>query len=186
MKPIVSGLYWRKSLWNGFACIPVILRLDGNFLTLKTTDKTEWRVFISDTKFRATAFGTMILTVNHRDYAFVATGAVVSKKFNEEQLAELNDANGRYDVGADAASSIGLGASTIGGVAAPVGVGQATIGYARATAANIGVWEESYRSLGLLSSPSKGQHASRNLTLLVAISFLVGILLLIIVISLPK
>ena len=46
MEPIVTGLYWRKSLWNGFACIPVILRLDGDLLTLKTTQGATWQVQI--------------------------------------------------------------------------------------------------------------------------------------------
>lgn len=181
MKPTVSGLYWRKSLWNGFASVPVILRLDGNFLTLKTTNETEWQVFISDTKCRITPLGTMILTVNSKDYAFVTMGASVSKSFSKEQLAEISNAEGHYNAGADAAASVGLGASVAGGAAAPAGAALATLAYAGAAMANIGVWEAQYKSFNLLTSPSSGRHVGRNLALLLTGSFIVGMIILAIV-----
>lgn len=140
---------WRKSLWNGFASVPIILRLDGDLLTLKTTKNTVWKVPILETKCRFTLLGTMIVTAVGKDYALVTAGSSVSKSFSKEQLAELAQESGHYNAGADAATRVGVGASAIG-AAGVVGAPLAAVAYTASTAANIDTWRGEFESRGLL------------------------------------
>lgn len=178
MEPTISGLYWRKSLWNGFACIPVILRLDANTLTLKTRKGIEWQVMISETKCRFTAFGTMIITVNQKEYAFVVAGATVSRSFSKEQLAELGQTNGQYAVGADMAVRAGTAATTLG-TGGAAGASIATAAYAAAAVGNIDTWRGIFRSLSLLESENKEMNLGRNLLLLMIGGMVIGTVLFI-------
>lgn len=150
MEPIVTGLYWRKSLWNGFASVPVILRLDGDLLTLKTTKNTVFQVQISETRCRFSVFGTMIVTVNGEDYAFVTAGAAVSKSFSKEQLAELSGSKARDVTNADAAVRVGTAVTTLGAAGA-VGAPLAAAAYAASTTENISTWTNVFQSRHLLA-----------------------------------
>jgi len=128
----------------------------------------------------------MILTVNNKDYAFVAMGASVSKRFSKEQLAEMSNTGGHVNAGSEAAASIGVGVSIAGGAAAPAGAALATVAYAGAASATIDVWESQYRSFGLLTSPHSGRKVGRNLALLLAACIIGGVIVFTIVRSFIK
>jgi len=174
MEPIVTGLYWRKSAWNGFATVPVILRLDGDILILKTSKDTVWQAPISETRCRFTVFGTMIVTFAGKEYAFVPAGAGVSRSFSKEQLAELNTDSLINSTIADATVRMGTAATTLGPIGAP-GAPIATAAYATLVADNISMWSSLFESRHLLDKTDKNANPGKYLLFLLIGGVVIGI-----------
>ncbi|MDF3301454.1 hypothetical protein [Streptomyces tropicalis] len=72
-------VHWRRSVWNGARCEPVLvtLRPDG----LRLQDRSLQTVLQADPRAvtgRLTRLGTLVLTVDGRRYALVGRGASLS------------------------------------------------------------------------------------------------------------
>lgn len=131
-----SLLYWRKNLWNGSACVPVILMLENDVLGMKAADDTI--VFsepVEKVAVKFTGWGTMILTVQGQKYDFVGMPAADSPAVSDAQKVELSGLN--FETGgakAKDAQPVILGsaaASAVGGGAAVVGAAVSTVTYYR-------------------------------------------------------
>jgi hypothetical protein len=86
-----SLLYWRKNLWNGSACVPVILTLNDATLSMKTAD--DMVVFseaVDQLSVKFTGWGTMVLTVADKKYDIVGMPAADSPAISDLQKAELS------------------------------------------------------------------------------------------------
>jgi hypothetical protein len=130
-----SLLYWRRNLWNGSACVPVILTLEAGTLTMKNAEGT---VIFSEPQEgvvpRFTGWGTMVLTIQGKKYDFVGMPAADSPAVSDLQKAELSavkvgDTNKGLDVQPVVVSS--AAASAVGGGAAVVGAAASTATYYR-------------------------------------------------------
>lgn len=112
----ISLLYWRKNLWNGAQCVPVILQLDddGQF-TMRTADKaTVFSVQLKEVQPRFTGWGTMILRISDKTYDLVGAGGTLSPSPAQWQLDTLrNPADAATSEGAIAGSA-GVGAAELG------------------------------------------------------------------------
>jgi hypothetical protein len=86
-----SLLYWRKNLWNGSACVPVILTLNGATLSMKAADDTVvFSEVVDQLSVQFTGWGTMVLTVAGKKYDIVGMPAADSPAISELQKAELS------------------------------------------------------------------------------------------------
>ncbi|MEU9513085.1 hypothetical protein [Micromonospora sp. NPDC048169] len=91
-RPYAGIVYWRRSLWNGTRCVPVLLTLDEG--RLRARDRRDAEVFAAPAEraeARGTIFGTMLLTVGGSRYALVAAGATVSPAPSAGQLRQLDE-----------------------------------------------------------------------------------------------
>ncbi|RBJ10874.1 hypothetical protein DRA43_02350 [Micromonospora provocatoris] len=106
MEPSYAGIvYWRRSLWNGMRCVPVLLTLEEGWL--RACDRHGAEVFAAPAgrvEARGTIFGTMLLTVDGRRYALVGDGAAVSPAPGAEQWRRLEEYTARADPVPDLAS----------------------------------------------------------------------------------
>lgn len=108
----------------------------------------------SETRCRFSVFGTMIVTVNGKDHAFVTAGSVVSRPFSIEQLAELSGNKAQDVANTDAAARIGAAATNLGPAGA-VGAPFATAVYAASAAENISIWTNEFQGRQLLAETDK-------------------------------
>jgi hypothetical protein len=89
-----SGIvHWRRSMWNGARCEPVLVTLcpDG----LQVRDRSLGTVLQADPRAvtcHLTRLGTLVLTVDGRRYALVGRGASLSPAPSAEQQRALEDA----------------------------------------------------------------------------------------------
>lgn len=129
-----SLLYWRKSLWNSAACVPVILTLEGETLSMKKSDGTNvFSESLKNVSVRFTGWGTMVLTIGGKKYDFVGMPAATSPAISDVQKAELrgltsdDDATKTRDtqpvvLGGAVATATGNSGATIVGAAASTAV----------------------------------------------------------------
>jgi hypothetical protein len=134
-----SGVYWRRSKWNGRKCEPVILTVDQGRLRMSTADAVVFDVPCASVSAKFSRAWTMTVTVDGTGYDFVGRGSGISKAFTAAQLDEIRAAHataaGRDRSGATVAAgtgAAGLGAATgdpglqaVGGVFAAAGLAQA-------------------------------------------------------------
>ncbi|MET8912496.1 hypothetical protein [Micromonospora sp. NPDC004551] len=81
-----SIVYWRRSIWNGRRCVPVLMTLDQGWL--RARDRAGAEVFAvpaGQVGGRLTRLGTLLLTVGGRRYALVGRGATVSPEPSPQQ-----------------------------------------------------------------------------------------------------
>ena len=122
--PAISLLYWRKNLWNGAQCVPVLLQLDadGQF-SMRTADETTvFSVQLQEVQPRFTGWGTMILRINGKTYDLVGVGGTLSPSPAQWQLNALKDPADAASSEGAIAGSAGVGASELGSA---VGLGAA-------------------------------------------------------------
>lgn len=124
-----SLLYWRKNLWNGAACVPIILALEGNVLSMKTADDAVvFKVTVDQLSVQFTGWGTMVLNVAGEKYDIVGMPAADSPAISDLQKKELsslisvNAAGGLHDaqpavLGGTIASTTGPTGSSVVGAA---------------------------------------------------------------------
>ncbi|SCF22260.1 hypothetical protein [Micromonospora mirobrigensis] len=85
-----SIVYWRKSLWNGLRCVPVLLTLEQGWL--RARDRVGAEVFVvpvGQVGGRLTRLRTLLLDVDGRRYALVGRGASISPDPSREQQQAL-------------------------------------------------------------------------------------------------
>lgn len=89
-----SGIvHWRRSLWNGARCEPVLVTLRPGSLHVR--DRSLGTVAHVDPHAvtgRLTRLGTLLLTIDGRRYALVGRGASLSPAPSTEQRQALEDA----------------------------------------------------------------------------------------------
>jgi hypothetical protein len=86
-----SLLYWRKNLWLGSSCVPIILTLESKTLSLKQSDDTiVFREPIDAVTVRFSGWGTMTLVVRGKKYDLVGMPAASSPQISSAQQAELS------------------------------------------------------------------------------------------------
>ncbi|WFF05031.1 hypothetical protein O7622_18390 [Micromonospora sp. WMMD1076] len=98
-------VYWRRSLWNGMRCVPVLLTLDEG--RLRACDRRGAEVFAAlagQVEARGTIVGTMLLTAGGDRYALVGVGATVSPSPSAEQRRRLEEYTARTEPVPDLAS----------------------------------------------------------------------------------
>ena len=123
MSSISSGLYWRKSRWNGAACVPVVLTArrspsgSGGSLTMRDGSGEGFSVDGSAVTATFSFLGTMTLVVDGTRYDVVGAGSGISKPFTEAQRAELAEASAvASDAGSWSWASAGLAVLDVGKV----------------------------------------------------------------------
>lgn len=87
-----GGLYWRKSWWNGRACVPVILRISGGQLRLRDENAVVFDVPCPAVQAKLSSLNTLTLRVNGQKYYLVGRGGQISKTFTPEMEWELQQA----------------------------------------------------------------------------------------------
>lgn len=86
-------VYWRRSIWNGTRCQPVLATLRPGELHLR--DRSLASVLRADPRTvtgRLTRFGTLVLAVDGRRWVLVGRGASVSPSPSAEQHRVLEQA----------------------------------------------------------------------------------------------
>lgn len=86
----ISGLYWRRSAWNGAKTVPAILELHEGVLSAKTEYTAIFSLPIEQVSVRFTRWGTMIIAVENKKYAFTPVGSGTSREFSADMATELN------------------------------------------------------------------------------------------------
>ncbi|MFF7274908.1 hypothetical protein [Streptomyces griseorubiginosus] len=86
-------VHWRRSIWNGARCEPVLLTLRPDGLQMQDRSlHTVLRAHPHTVTGRLTRLGTLLLTIDGRRYAFVGRGASLSPAPSPEQQRALADA----------------------------------------------------------------------------------------------
>ncbi|QLQ35602.1 hypothetical protein [Micromonospora robiginosa] len=89
---LASVVYWRRSLWNGMRCVPVLMTLDQGWLRARDRDGAEvFAVPAGQVRGRLTRLSTLLLTVGGRRYAIVGRGSDVSPSPSADQRRELDE-----------------------------------------------------------------------------------------------
>jgi hypothetical protein len=84
-----SIVYWRRSIWNGRRCVPVLMILDQGWLRARDRSGAElFAVPAGQVSGRLTWLGTLLLTVGGRRYAVVGRGSDISPGPSPEQRQE--------------------------------------------------------------------------------------------------
>ncbi len=84
-------VYWRRSLWNGARCVPVVLSLFPG--ELRAQDRDGEVVIQGDPREvegRLTRLGTLLITVRGERYALVGRGGGLSPVPSPEQRAAVS------------------------------------------------------------------------------------------------
>ena len=110
-----SGLYWRKSKWNGAKTVPVILSLDAGRLRMASAKEVAFDAPCAEVAARFTKLGTMVLTVGGRTYDVLGIGASLSPNFTGQQLDELRERRAAAAEGAVSPAAAGLTGVGAGG-----------------------------------------------------------------------
>ncbi|MFF5173534.1 hypothetical protein ACFY3U_12940 [Micromonospora sp. NPDC000089] len=87
-----SIVYWRRSLWNGRRCVPVLMILDQGWLRARDAAGAElFAARVDQVSGRLTRLGTLVLTVADRRYALVGRGSDISPDPSPEQRRECGE-----------------------------------------------------------------------------------------------
>jgi len=179
---LVTGLYWRKNLWNGAATVPAILSFQNEAVIMSDKKAEVFNAPLSDLQARITLLGTLILTVAGKQYHFVGTGSGISSQFSAEQQAVLlnagqNDATNLTKTGTVGAAGngvIGAVAGDAAGAAGSVaGAGLMAAGYFVGLGA-IKKWQELLIQKGIIDAKDRskvGRNAAIFFIVLVVIVF---------------
>lgn len=169
---VVSGMFWSRSLWTA---VPVILRLDGEILTLKTNTEIVFQVPIDQTTCRFTLFGTMLIKVMQKDYKFYATGNGFNATLSKEQLNEISEAQGQGHAVADMVYRVASGVGRAGTGLGAAGDVVALASYGKATDENVSTWQKEFGSRNLLIPSKIKLRPSTVIVLMVVVAIIVGL-----------
>jgi len=162
---LVTGLYWRKNLWNGAATVPAILSFENEAVTMTDKKAQVFSVPLSSIQARITLLGTLILTVEGKQYAFVGAGSGISSQFSAEQQATLmsttaNDATNTVKagtVGAVGGGVVGaIAGETAGAATSVAGAGLMAAGYFVGLGA-IKKWQELLLQKGIIDAKDRSK-----------------------------
>lgn len=186
--PLVTGVYWRKNLWNGAATVPVILAHQDGVLEMRDESSTIFSHPLSSVRAKISLWGTLTITVGDEKYDFVGSGAALSRRFSPDQQAHIESQNLTVatdlvkggTVGAVAGTVIGAATTAGAGVAAQAaGVGAMVAGYFVGLEA-IKKWQSFFIERKLLT---KGNYTSRRSVALIMISIFVVVFAIVGVLS---
>lgn len=153
--PLVSAIYWWRFYCTAYN---VILRLDGDILTLKTKKETVFQAPIDQTTCHFTGLGTMKLTYKGKIYSFMATTSGWHNEFSKEQVEELRQADAsraqaNNNLGTAPVAAVAAG-SAVGGIGGSVlSIAGASVAVADSISAFEGKftpWRNEYERRGLL------------------------------------
>lgn len=155
---LITGIYWRKNLWNGAATVPVVFSLWNGVLKAKTKSESVFEVSISDAIVSFSVWGTMTVLVDGKKYDFTGVGSGLSAPFSEEQQKEIessgiNTPTNVAKAGAVGAIVGGVTGGLSGGATQATGAAAMTTGYFMGLEA-IKEWQEIFTKIGVLSSKS--------------------------------
>lgn len=110
-----GGLYWRKSWWNGRACVPVILRVSGGQLRMRDETGVIFQAPCAGVQAKLSSMKTLTLRINGKKYYLVGRGGQISKTFTPDMQQELHQAlqQGPGTPGAATFSHLGLAAADV-------------------------------------------------------------------------
>ncbi|MEU1710234.1 hypothetical protein ABZ478_33550 [Streptomyces sp. NPDC005706] len=100
-------VYWRRSLWNGARCVPVVLSLVPD--ELRAQDRDGQVVFRGDPRKadgRLTRLGTLVINVEGKRYALVGRGSDLSPAPTSGQHAAVSGFRPPSDVSGGAFDQI--------------------------------------------------------------------------------
>lgn len=169
-----SLLYWRKNLWNGSACVPVILALENGVLSMKTSDDTVvFKESIDQVLVQFTGWGTMVLTVAGKKHDIVGMPAADSPAISELQKTELSGLTNQGASGGVRDTQPAVLGGTIATAAGPSGA--SVVGAAVSTA----VYYQGLTSIrewkALIGSPADQKRKLNNMTWFIALVVIVVI-----------
>lgn len=177
---VVTGMFWSRNL---FSVTPVILRLDGETLTLKTKTETVLQVPISQVACRFTLFGTMLIQTSQKRYRFYAIGNSANETFSKEQLEEIDEAQGQQHAIADMAYSVAGGVGRTGTGLGAVGDAIALATYGKATDDNVSVWKRAFEAHYVLVPSKIKLRPSVVIAIMVALTIVIT---LVVIFTAPK
>jgi len=152
---LTTGIYWRQNLWNGAATVPAILKLENGVLSARSAKQEIFSTDIEQVSVRFSAFGTMLITVNGKQYDFTAVGAGVSPTFTAEMVQEVEAKSVESNT-----TLTRIGALlNVGGAATGVAGGQVAGATAMSAAYFSGlnafkVWRDVFTAAGVISAKS--------------------------------
>lgn len=188
---LVTGIYWRKNLWNGAATVPVVFSLKNDVLQAKTKKEVLFEVPVSDISTSFSMWGTMSIFIGDKKYDFTGVGSGISGAFSAEQQKEIESSATNIPtnaVKAGAAGAIGgsvlqnvADAGAAGGVAQAAGVAGMTAGYFMGLDA-IQKWQTVFTQVGVVSD-KKTKNFKRSTALILG-AIIVGVFIVVMVASL--
>ncbi|MFC4785433.1 hypothetical protein ACT8ZV_13220 [Nocardioides sp. MAHUQ-72] len=92
---LAGGLYWRRSRWNGRACVPVVLELADGRLTMTDRKGVVLDAPVTEVAVSFSRLHTMTLQHDADRFDVVGIGANLSPSFSREQLDHLRAAQAR-------------------------------------------------------------------------------------------
>lgn len=175
--PTKSLMYWRKSLINGMACVPVILGIDEekNFF-LKSKDAIEFSIPATEVDVKFTSWGTMVVKASGKKYDIVPMGAAVSPDPTPEQLEEIKAASGANASKDRLATELGAAGTAIGGAAGVAGSAAMQYAYYQGLG-SMKEWQEALSQAGATvkrSSMRAMMYFTVGMVALLVIFFIIG------------
>jgi hypothetical protein len=185
--PTKTLLYWRKSLASikPSNVLPVILTLDqSGVFSMKTADNNE--VFskpANELAVRFTGWGTMLVTVDGKEYAFTGIGGSYTPDPSKEQIEEIKAASGAdssENANLNRVGAVGAALSGAGGAGAGAGLaGSAAMQYAYYQGLNnIRDWQQVLEKAGAKVSKSSMKfmmYFTITIAVLVVVFLIIGI-----------
>jgi len=152
---LTTGIYWRQNLWNGAATVPAILKLKNGVLSARSAKADIFSADIELVSVRFSAFGTMLITVDGKQYDFTAVGSGVSPAFTAEMVEEVEAKSVESNTTLTRIGAI----LNVGGAATGIAGGQvagaATMSAAYFSGLNaFKVWRDVFTAAGVISAKS--------------------------------
>jgi len=174
---LTTGIYWRQNLWNGAATVPAILKLENGVLSARSAKQQIFSADIELVSVRFSAFGTMLITVDGKQYDFTGVGASISPTVTPEMIKEVEDAQG---VSATTVTRIGAalyGAGVVTGVAAGQVAGASAMTAAYFSGLNaFKIWRDVFTAAGVINAKSVKNFKKTAAIIFIAIIVVVFVL----------
>jgi len=88
---VAMGLYWRKSLWNGARCVPVIVTLESGLFAMSGADGEVFSVPVAKVRAKRGKLGTLTVSWPGAKFHLVGRGGAISPAFTDAQRQQLQD-----------------------------------------------------------------------------------------------
>jgi len=178
---LTTGIYWRKNLWNGAATVPVILKLENGILSARSAKAEIFSVDIDLVSVRFSPFGTMLISVDGKQYDFTSVGASISPAFTPEMIQEVETKTPESNTTITRIGAVAYLAGKVSGQAAGEVAGAATMGAAYFSGLNaFKIWRDVFTAAGVISAKSvknfKKTAAIIFISIVVVVLVVVGIL----------
>jgi hypothetical protein len=141
-----SLLYWRKSAVNRAACVPIILTLENDILSMKDSkDDVIFQANIAEISGQFTKWGTMVIKIRNKRYTITGIPTKTSPAITDAQRAELsgltNDSKSKNIIDSKPVAMSSAATDGVGGTAQTITkVATSTVAYYRSLA-TISEWK---------------------------------------------